>query len=344
MTEACVFGGSGFIGQALVRHLVQDGYAVRVVSRKPSAVAPAAGVMVHEGDVTRPESIDAAVRGASVVFLLIAGGGDRWSDFERSVVAGTAAVARACARHGVRRLVYTSSIAALYLGRRGIVDERVGTDPKAHVRNLYARAKIAAEQVLCAEPIEWVIIRPGLVMGRGGTLNHAGLGMWPSDRYCLGWGAGTNPLPFVLVDDVARAMARAAIAPVGGMSFNLAGDVYMSAREFVQLLAEHSRRAITFLPGSTLRRQTVDVAKWIVKCLARKPENLFPSVRDLRSNQLETALDCSRAKLLLGWQPNADREVFIREAILSHLVPVPSGDLRVAGGLPRRLLRDAVLP
>jgi nucleoside-diphosphate-sugar epimerase len=278
--------------------------------------------------VSDPETIARAVRGAEVVFLLVTGGGARWDDFERDVVEGTRRVLRACRDHGVRRVVYTSSIAALYLGEAGTATEDAGPDPQPDRRSLYSRAKIAAEHIVRDGDVGWVIFRPGVVMGRDGVLNHAGLGLWPSDVCCIGWGDGTTPLPLVLVEDVARAMAAAVDAPVDGQTFNLAGDVRLTARECVALMAEHSLRPFRFYPMHPLRAQAVDILKWLVKIAARKPENAFPSYRDLRSNMLLTQLDCSRAKNLLGWSPNAEREVFVREALLAHLTAVPPSDLR----------------
>jgi len=327
MTNVTVFGGAGFIGRSLVRRLAAEGHQVATVSRT-ARTSGVAGVKCLVGSVADPESIARAVRGAEVVYLLVTGGGARWDDFERDVVEGTRRVLQACRAHGIRRVVYTSSIAALYLGEAGAVTEDDGPDPRPDRRSLYSRAKIAAEHVVRDGAVGWVIFRPGVVMGRDGVLNHAGLGLWPSDVCCIGWGDGTNPLPLVLVEDVARAMAAAVDAPVDGHTFNLAGDVRLTARECVALMAKHSLRRFRFYPMHPLRAQAVDTLKWLVKVAARKPENALPSYRDLRSNMLLTELDCSRAKNLLGWSPNAEREVFVREALLAHLAAVPAGDLR----------------
>ena len=54
-----------------------------------------------------------------------------------------------------------------------------------------------------------VIFRPGIVIGRGGSPLHWGIGMWSFDAVCQVWGEGRNPLPLVLVQDVASALVAA---------------------------------------------------------------------------------------------------------------------------------------
>jgi nucleoside-diphosphate-sugar epimerase len=199
---------------------------------------------------------------------------------------------------------------------------------------MYSRAKIAAEQLLLQlhadRGLPVVILRPAVVLGEGGTVSHAGFGVWPSDLCCIGWGNGTHPLPLVLVEDVVSALLAAMQAPgVNGRSFNLVGDVRMSAREFVALVAQLSKRRHKFYPRPLIHLQAVDIVKWALKLLARKAENPFPSFRDLRSNSLRTDIDCTAAKRDLRWQPVADRQTFIARAILPHIRPVLPGDLRL---------------
>ena len=330
-----VTGGTGFIGNALVNLLQACGEQVTVVSRSADPRQSGRnGVTYVRGDVADADSMMQEIAGAGMVFHLASGGGDRWSDYERDVVGGARNVAAACLKHKVGRLIYTSSIAGLYLGRTGTIDERTGPDPKPNRRSHYSRAKVVAEKIYqemhAKEGLRVIIVRPGLVMGRGGVLNHTGVGTWPSDLSCLGWGRGNNPLPFVLVQDVAQALVACMTTPnIEGRSFNLAGDVFLTAREFVRLTGERARRRFRFYPQSLLKMQLVEVCKWMLKVAAGKPENPYPSFYDLKSRSLKTRFDCTAAKQVLGWQPNADLEVFIKEAIGHHLRPVVAGDLRL---------------
>jgi nucleoside-diphosphate-sugar epimerase len=327
-----VIGGRGFIGRCLVAKLIEGGAEVRVISRQAGDRGSRATEI--RADVAHAGEIRAALAGASEVYYLATGGGDRWSDFERDIVQGAKNVAEACLEHGARRLYYASSIAALYLGGKGRVEESCGTDPKPLSRAHYSRAKATAEKALLelhrTRGLPVVLFRPGVVMGPLGPLTHSGIGYWPSDIWCLGWGRGRHPLPFVLVEDVAEALHLAARAPgIEGQAFNLVGDVRPNAEEFVQILAERSMRRYRFYPQSLWKLQAFEIGKWLIKKAARKPENPFPSFRDLKSRSLRAPIDCSAAKSILGWKPCSDREFFLRSSIDSNLHPAAPGDLRL---------------
>jgi len=333
MAVITVIGGMGFIGRHLVDRLSSGGHTIRVVSRSAGGASGSSGVECVRGSVANAEDMLKALEGSEVVYFLATGGGQAWSDYERDFVQGARNVGNACLQHGVKRLVYTSSIAALYLGDAGVLTEADGVDKKPELRSFYSRAKIEAERVLTQLHINSglpvVIVRPGVVMGRGGLLAHSGIGQWATDITCNGWDSGKHPLPFVLADDIAAAMVSAMQKEgIEGKAFNLVGDVRLTAVEFTRLMAEHSRRRVRFIPQSQVMLQCEEILKWFIKVLARKKENPFPSWRDLKSRSLLTEIDCSAAKQVLGWQPVSSPERFVAEALDSCIHPIQDGDIR----------------
>jgi len=329
-----VIGGAGFIGRRLVARLTDGGHAVTVASRSAGArQGEDPRVVYRTANVADADRVSGLAEGMTVVYDLSMGAPSRWEDYEREVIGGAVNVARACLRHGVRRLIYTSTISAIDLGGKGAVDEtspNVGNSPN---RGMYARGKALAERALvglhAAERLPVVIFRPGLVLGPGGKLVHGGLGERASDTCVLGWGPGTYPLPCVLVDDVAQALVSAKDAPgVEGLTFNLAGDVRPTAAEYVQELRRRALRNFRFYPRRLWAMQGGELARWGVKTLARKPNVVLEPPGDMKSLTMSAPLDCSLAKRLLGWTPCADREEFFRQAIDPHLKPIPAGDLR----------------
>ncbi len=340
MKDVVVFGGNGFIGKRLVTALLAKGHRVRIASRGIAGVSKAdSNPRAMRADVADRASVDDAVAGAAIVFNLASGGGTSWSDFERDIVGGARVVAESCLAHGVRRLVYTSSSAALYLGGHGRLDESDGVDRRPEARGLYSRAKIAAESILGdlhrEKGLPVVILRPAVVVGEGGLLAHGGLGAWPSPTSCIGRGSGRTPIPFVLLKDVVQALLASMDAPnVEGMSFNLAGDVRLSAAEYVRIIAERTGRDFRFHPRGLATHQAIEIAKWVVKVLARKKENPFPSWHDLKSRTMARWIDNQLAKRHLGWLPANDRESFLDEAIGPHVRIFPRGDLRFATAVP----------
>ena len=112
-------------------------------------------------------------------------------------------------------MIYTGTIDSYYAGARaGTITEETPLDPRISGRNYYARAKALSEQTLVGPlsgaRLPVVIVRPGIVIGRGGGPLHWGVGMWSYDAICQLWGQGRNPLPLVLAADVAAALVAGA--------------------------------------------------------------------------------------------------------------------------------------
>ena len=331
-----VIGGAGFIGKRLTSMLAEGGCHVVVVSRSAGARrSTSPRVEYCFGSVSDKERMWQIVAGASVVYDLSLGGGPQWEDYEREVIGGATNVARACLEHGVRRLIYTSTTAALYLGARGsVTEERLGNEAGRSDRGMYSRGKSLSENVLMKlhrnEKLPVVIFRPAVVLGSGGMMVHAALGDRVNDICILGWGRGRTPLPCVLVDDVARALLLAKDTPgIDGLAFNLAGDVRPTAAEYVAAMRERTLRNFRFYPRSILRIYGGELSRYLIKEIARKPGNSKVGYRDFKSGALVTQLECSLAKQKLGWQPVSNREEFFRQALDVFVKPIAPGDIRL---------------
>ena len=156
------------------------------------------------------------------------------------------------------------------------------------------------------------------MVGEGGPPFHSGVALYNNDQHWVGWNHGRNPLPFVLVEDVAEAVFLATRAEgIEGHCYNLVGDVAMNAREYTALVGEKLQRPMRYHPQSVTWLWLEDVGKWLVKRAAgRKP--MFPSRRDFLSRGMGARFDCSDAQRDLGWKPVANRERFIARAIAVH--------------------------
>jgi len=332
-----VIGGAGFIGSRLTRFLLDEGNSVVVTSRSAGKISSDdPRLSYRSAEVSDEAGISEVIEGASVVYDLSMAFGDSWEEHKRKVVDSAVNIARACRKHGVRRLVYTSSTAALYLAGNRVVTEAIGPDRKPEARSFYCRGKIEAEVALlklhALEKIPVVVFRPAIVLGPGGMLVHGAFGELPpsSDINILGFGTGKTPLPCVLVDDVARALLLAKDAPgIDGMTFNLAGDVRPSVVEYVRWMRETTHRNFQFHPRPVWFIQAGELARWALKALGRKPNNRLGALRDLASATMAAQLDCSLAKNKLGWKPVSDETEFRRQALLPHVQPLAPGDLRL---------------
>lgn len=175
-----VTGATGFLGSTLVRQLVADGEAVRIVRRVSSPMdllGEAAESVEHVvAELDDPDALAAAMEGArhvyhAAAFVGFGGRRDRERLHEINVI-GTANVVDAARRAGVERLVHVSSIAAL--GRPAVppkqpIDETQTWVESGHTSE-YARSKYRAElevQRAIAEGLDAVLVNPALIMGPG---------------------------------------------------------------------------------------------------------------------------------------------------------------------------------
>lgn len=320
-----ILGGMGFIGQALAARLRGKVSELRIVSRNlPETDEPA--VRYLRGDVLDAARMREVIQGATVVYQLTLE--NRWTD-------GAKNVAEACVQHGVRRLVFASTSDALNLSKRGTIYEIDGPDPRPQLRNGYSRGKVACEKLLHEymerHKLGVVIMRPCLVVGGTGRLAHGGIGRWPSKTTLVSWGKGLNKMPFVLVQDIAQAMELALDAPgIEGKAFNLAGDVFLSAREYAAIAAERTLRNIRCVPSNLFTYAAMCMAKGRLKGLLNHKKFDYPTYYDAASSAMITFVDNSQSKLLLGWKPNDSLDVFIREAIDPYIGVIHPGDLRLS--------------
>ena len=143
-----VTGGTGFVGQHLLRTALEAGFDVRALTRgwKP----PEDEIAWVDGALDRPEPLQKLCTGADAA-VHIAGliSGSRQA-FETVNVGGTAAMIDAARKAGVRRFVHISSLAA--------------REPEL---SDYGRSKAKSERLVAASGLEWTIIRPPAVYGPG---------------------------------------------------------------------------------------------------------------------------------------------------------------------------------
>jgi len=145
--------------------------------------------------------------------------------------------------------------------------------------------------------------------------------MWQHGSVCKVWGKGDNKLPLVLVEDVARGILSAVDAPdsIHGESFNLVGGPLLSANEYLDELER--------IAGFKVQRHHPPIAsfhaeamfKWVVKMAVKHPDRTMPAYRDWASRTQMAVFDCSKARRVLGWQPEADRARVIAAGIEAAL-------------------------
>lgn len=207
-------------------------------------------------------ALDSLVAGADVVFH-VAGLIAARSEAELLAVNrdGTAAVAQACRRAGVGRLVYVSSLAVTGPSERGRpVDEARAPRPVTS----YGRSKLAGEEAVRASGIAFTIVRPPIVYGPrdGQTLR---LFRIARGRMAPLLGDGLQELSLVHATDLADAMVAAAASPrtVGG-TYHAAHPEVVTQRALLEEIgrAVGARPRLIPLPVAIVRAALAASGAW----------------------------------------------------------------------------------
>jgi NADH dehydrogenase len=273
-----VFGGTGFLGRRVVRHLADQGFPVRAASRHPGRDSPRAGdgaVEPVQADVTDDRSVAAAVAGAQAVVNTVSLYVERGGVTFRSIhVDAAARVAREAQRAGVATLVHLSGI---------------GADPAS--RSPYIRSRGEGEQAVgAAFPI---LIRPSAIVGPDDALLVPVARMLRRVPVFPLFGRGRTRLKPVHVDDVALAIVRA-MAGQGGVTYELGGGAVYSYRKLIGLIARHVGRQPLLLP--------VPFPAWQALALVAERLPRPPIAR----NQVEVGRQCRRSKPARVLDPGHD--------------------------------------
>lgn len=253
--KCLVTGATGFLGANLVSALVQQGWQVRAFGLPGSNIDAIKQwpVEVLYGDITHPSDVDAAVEGSEIVFHL-AGDTSWWEKRfarQRAInVDGVVNVAEACLKHGVKRIVHTSTVDALGYNPAGIAGESWTIYNYGGTGYNYADTKREGERRLrqyLAKGLDAVVIYPGSMIGPYDfTLQYGRLFFQLRDGKVPGCPPGG--VSFGHVAEVARAHIAAAIKGRTGAGYICAG-VNVTYRELFQTIAERfgkSAPAITF--------------------------------------------------------------------------------------------------
>jgi len=169
--NALVTGGGGFLGKAIVERLRARGDQVRNLSRADYPELRAIGVETHQGDLGDMNAVLRAAQGCDIVFHVAAKPGiwGAYDDYYRTNVVGTENVVAACRKHGISRLVYTSSPSVIFDG-----NDQEGIDESApypvHYHAHYPKTKAIAERLVLQASdakLATVALRPHLIWGPG---------------------------------------------------------------------------------------------------------------------------------------------------------------------------------
>jgi uncharacterized protein YbjT (DUF2867 family) len=158
-----LIGGTGLVGSAIHARLSAEAHECILVSRHPTAAPDTHHIVLDLARTTDPSRWKDIVAGLDAV--INAAGALQGQDMQGVHVAGSDALYAACERAGVRRVILFSAIGA---------NRDAPTD--------FSRTKLEGEAALMARDLDWVVLRPSVVVGRpayGGSALLRGLASLP---------------------------------------------------------------------------------------------------------------------------------------------------------------------
>lgn len=306
---AFVTGATGFVGSHVARVLAEQGAELRLLVRASSDPRNLRGVKAERviGDLCDPVSIEKAMSGCDTVFH-VAADYRLWvrdpEQMYRANVEGTKAVLEAALKNGVRRVVYTSSVATMgFTGNGHSADE----DSPVSLDNMigpYKRSKFMAEQVAINaghSGLDVVVVNPTTPVG------EQDIKPTPTGRIIVDFLKKKFPayvdtgLNLVDVRECACGHAAALEKGRSGERYILGGE-NLTLKQILDKLGE-----IAELPSPRIRvPYAVALAAGVVdeivtgRILGREPRATIDAVRMGRKKMFVSS---AKAERELGWKP-----------------------------------------
>lgn len=315
-----VTGATGFVGAALARILEAKGHRLRLLCRPRGDRRNLEGLRSYEiveGDLAAPESYAGALEGCDALFH-VAADYRIWvpdvAAMNRVNIDGTRALLRAAHKAGVRKSVYTSSVATLGIPKGGIGTEDTPVTLADMVGD-YKRSKYLAEEevrrLVREENLQVVIVNPSTPIG------PRDIKPTPTGRVILEAAAGRVPayvdtgLNVAHVDDVAMGHLLALEKGKVGERYILGGEDMELADILALVAAQVGRKPPKIkLPRGPLYPLALG-AELVARLTGKEP---FLTVDGLKMSRKKMFFSCDKARAQLGYAPREGRKA-IEDAV-----------------------------
>jgi len=306
--KAFVTGATGFVGSHVARVLAENGAELRLLIRSTSNLKNIEGLNAERvvGDLRDPDSLEKAMSGCDAVFH-VAADYRLWvrdpEQMYRANVDGTRQLLKAAKNSGVRRVVYTSSVATMGFTSNGHLADENSPVSLDKMIGPYKRSKFMAEQVAMEaghNGMDVVTVNPTTPVG-----DHD-IKPTPTGRIVVDFLKKKFPayvdtgLNLVDVDECARGHVEAFEKGKSGERYILGGE-NLTLKQILDKLA-----AITGLPSPTIKvPYVVALATGVVdemftgRLMGKEPRATIDAVRMGRKKMFVTS---AKAEHELGWK------------------------------------------
>ncbi len=257
MPTVLVTGANGFVGKALCKRLLQDKKKVRGIVRPAKASFLPQGVEAVpidsiNGDTCWQESlkgIDTVVHLAAHMPIRSDSAADYRSEYRNLNELGSARLALAASKCGVKRFIFMSSVKVN--GDANCRAYKESDDP--HPKDSYGISKMHAEQQLksiaAESDMELVILRPPMIYGPGVKANFLELLKIVNKGACLPLANITNRRSFIYIENLLNAVVTCLENPgAAGQTYFVSDDDDVSTPELIRRIAEALGKPMRLFP------------------------------------------------------------------------------------------------
>jgi len=306
MRQVLVTGATGFTGGHLARKLIQKGYAVTCLARegRETGELEKFGCRVVRGDLTRPDTLNTAVRGVHTVYHVAAL--YREENVSRRLfwdvnVGGTRSLLEASLEAGVKRFVHCSTVGVQGEILNPPATEEAPYNPGDHYQESKMEGERLALDCCRMKGLSVVVFRPVGIYGPG---DKRFLKLFRYVKFGM-FGSGEVLYHLTYIDDLTDGILLTGTVPgIEGHIFTLAGDRYTTLNELFRTIAE-----VLDVPPSTRHYPVWPVyaagamCEWVCKPF-RVPPPIYRRRVDFFIK--DRAFDIGKARSMLGYQPRID--------------------------------------
>jgi uncharacterized protein YbjT (DUF2867 family) len=255
-----ITGATGYIGQHLVRRLIEQGERPRCLVRDPQKAArlfPLDQIEVARGDTTQPATLAGAVSGVETIVHAAFMTADRkespGNQYETTNVQGTANLIQAAKGAGVRRMIEISGL--------GTRPDKPGS---------YMQGRYLAEKMVKESSLDWTIIQPSVLFGKDAPFIKGLTDLVRTSPVVPLIGGGKVMFQPIYVEDVVSVILRVLAEPerTRQRTFTIGGPEYLSFTQIIDALLHTMHKARFKAPAP---RSLVGVGAAVMEAVLPRP-------------------------------------------------------------------------